>query len=229
LTGRRYKEEKDEAELVKSRQASIRMRSQMVTVEDLVNNKPLPSTEVSIIWSQVTKPILEKFKQEVQKKADTQAENLKQDYLYIRDNMERAPFAIRDDPMKASVRKAFEGIYKTLVATLIKQKLSVEKGKKRVREEQEQVRTKRDEINAKRPKEDEDMIFHHTSGYLKEQRKRETERAIARATKSANRTAYMMKKQGPSTSTETEEKEAEDLINKVKNDQPWWSQMDTSE
>jgi hypothetical protein len=232
LTGRRYKDEKDEAQLAKSRQASIRMRSQMVTVEDLVNNKPLPSTEVPIIWSQVTKPILEKFKQEVQKKADTQAENLKQDYLYIRDNIERAPFAIRDDPMKASVHKAFEGIYKTLVATLIKQKLSVEKGKKRAREEQEQVRTKREEINAKRPKqdeEDEEFEPHHTSGYLKEQRKRETERAIARATRSANRTAYMMKKQGPSTSTETEEKEAEDLINKVKNDQPWWSQMDTSE
>jgi hypothetical protein len=232
LTGRRYKDEKDEAQLAKSRQASIRMRSQMVTVEDLVNNKPLPSTEVPIIWSQVNKPTLEKFKQEVQKKADNQAENLRQDYLYIRDNLERAPFAIRDDPMKAPVRKAFEGIYKTLVATILKQNLSVEKGKKRAREEQEQVRTKREEIMSKKPKqdeEDEDMAPQHTSGYLKEQRKRETERAIARATRSANRSAYMMKKQGPSTSTETEEKEAEDLINTVKNDQPWWSQMDTSE
>jgi hypothetical protein len=204
----------------------------MVTVEDLVNNKPLPSTEVPIIWSQVNKPTLEKFKQEVQKKADTQAENLRQDYIYIRDNLERAPFAIRDDPMKASVRKAFEGIYKTLVATILKQNLSIEKGKKRAREEQEQeqkqVRSKREEILAKIPKqdeEDEDMVPQHTSGYLKEQRKRETERAIARATRSANRSAYMTKKQIPSASNE--DKDADDL--KVKSDQPWWSQMDTSE
>ena len=234
LTGRRYKEEQEEAQLTKSRQASIRMRSQMVTAEDLVNNNPLPSTEVPIIWSQINKNVIEKFKQEVQKKADNQGENLKQDYLYIRDNLERAPFAIRDDPMKASVRKAFEGIYKTLLATIVKQNLTLEKGKKRAREEQEQVRTKREEIYSKKPKQDEDdedIEPHHTSKYLKEQRKRETERSIARATRSANRSAYMTKKQTPSASNDNEEKDAEDLINKVKSDQPWWSQgqMDTSE
>ena len=227
LTGRRYKEEQEQAQIAKSRQSSINIKSQMVTVDDLVNNKPLPSNEVPIIWSQINIPIIEKFKQEVQKKANNQGENLKQDYLYIRDNIARAPFAIRDDPMKAPVRKAFEGIYKTLVATIIKQNLSLEKGKKRVREEQEQVRTKREEILAKRPKqdedeEDEDIEPQHTRGYLKEQQKRETERVITRATKSANRNAYMMKKQNPL----TEEKETEDVI---KNDDQWWNQMDTSD
>lgn len=209
LTGRRYKEESEEAQLAKSRQASIRIRSQMVTAEDLVNNKPLPSNEVPVIWSQINKTIIEKFKQEVQKKADTQAENLKQDYLYIRDNLERAPFAIRDDPMKASVRKAFEGIYKTLLATIVKQNLTLEKGKKRAREEQVQLRTKREEIYSKKHKQDEDgddehIEPHHTSKYLKEQRKRETERSIARATRSANRSSYITKKQIPSSSNDNQ-------------------------
>lgn len=236
LTGRRYKEEQEEARLIKGREATIRLKSQIVTVEDLVNNKSLPSNEVPIVWPNIYIPTLEKFKQEVQKKADTQGENLKQDYIYIRDNLERAPFAIRDDPMKASVRKAFEGIYKTLVATIIKQKMSIEKGKKRAREEQEQVRTKREEIMAKRPKqdeEDEEFEPHHTSGYLKEQRRRETERSIARATRSANRNAYMMKNQKPSKNNEDnedkEEKDAQDLIKTIKGDEQWWSQMDTSE
>jgi hypothetical protein len=71
--------------------------------------------------------------------------------------------------------------------------------------------------------EDEDIEPQHTRGYLKEQQKRETERVIARATKSANRNAYMMKKQNPSTG---EEKETEDFI---KNDEQWWNQMDTSD
>ncbi len=46
-----------------------------------------------------------------------------------------------------------------------------------------------------------------------------------KTSRSANRSAYMTKKQIPSASNE--DKDADDL--KVKSDQPWWSQMDTSE
>jgi hypothetical protein len=231
VTGKRYMDEKIERELEKSRQATIRMRHQIVTVEDLINNKPLPSNEIKIVWPQIYTPILEKFKQEVQKKAYTQGENLKQDYIYIRDNIERAPFAIRDDPMKVSVRKAFEGIYKTLIATIIKQNMSIEKGKKRLRKEYEQVKTKREKIYSKKPKqdEDEDEKFEpqHTRAYLKEQRKREAERSIARATRSVNQNTYMMKKQTPSKNND--DKDTKDLIKTIKSDEPWWNQMDASE
>jgi hypothetical protein len=234
VTGRRFKDEKTEEDLTRSRAATVRMRSQLMTVEDLLNDTPLPVVEVPIMWSKVYTPIIQKFEQTIQSKADTQSEN-RTDYLYIKDNLHRAPFAIRDDPMKASVRKAFEGMYKTLLAHITQQTLKVEKGKKRMREEQEQIRVNRSKIASIKPREedDEDYEIQNTRSYIREQQKRETQKSITRATRAANRSAYMMKKQKPSNDNEdNEEKEAEDFIKKVqdnKDNQPWWSQMDTSE
>lgn len=233
VTGRRFKDEALERDLQRGREASIKLRSQMVTVEDLLNDRQLPEQEVAITWAKINEPIIEKFKQEVQKKADTQV-SLKQDYIYIKNNLVRAPFALRDDIMKPAVRKAFEGIYKTLLATIIKQNLKAEKGKKRQREEQEQIRKNRARIASSRPveEEEEDYEQEHTRSYLKEQRKRETKRALDKATRAANRNAYMMKKQRVSdekAEAEKEDKEAQDLITKVQNNEPWWNEMDTTE
>jgi len=197
-----------------------------------LNDKPLPAIEVKIIWTNIYQAILEKFQTEVQKKADNQGD-LRADYLYIKNNLFRAPFAIRDDPMKASVRKAFEGIYKTLLSTIIKQNLKMEKGKKRQRDEQETIRVNRSKLySAQLEDEDEDIQPQHTKAYLREQTKRETQRSLMKATRSANRTAYMMKKQRkeePTTEEDKEDKEAEDLIKQVRNNEPWWNQMDTTE
>jgi sulfur carrier protein ThiS len=231
VTGRRFKDEALERELQRGREASIRLRSQMVTVEDLLNDRKLPEQEIVITWAKINEPIIEKFKQEVQKKADSQV-SLKQDYIYIKNNLVRAPFALRDDIMKPAVRKAFEGIYKTLLATIIKQNLKAEKSKKRQREEQEQIRVNRARIVSNKPVEDEDEEFEqqHTKSYLKEQQKRETKRALDKATRAANRNAYMMKKQRVSNDQEEkEEQEAKDLINKVQNNEQWWNEMDTTE
>ncbi len=231
VTGRRFKDEALERELQRGREASIKLRSQMVTVEDLLNDRALPEQEVVITWAKIYEPIIIKFKQEVQKKADTQV-SLKQDYIYIKNNLQRAPFALRDDIMKPSVRKAFEGIYKTLLATIIKQNLKAEKSKKRQREEDEQIRINRARIASSRPVEEEEEEYEqeHTRSYLKEQRKRETKRALDKATRAANRNAYMMKKQRVSDEkAEGEEKDAEDLIKKVQNNEPWWNEMDTTE
>jgi hypothetical protein len=229
-TGKRLKEEAEEQDLRRGREASIRMRSEYVTVYDLLNDKPLPVTEVKIIWANIYQPILEKFEHEVQKKADTQ-NDLKSEYIYIKNNLFRAPFAIRDDPMKASVRKAFEGIYKTLLSTIIKQNLKIEKGKKRQRDEQETVRVNRSRIESTQPleEEDEDTQPQHTKAYLREQAKRETQRSLMKATMSANRTAYMMKKQRKQEPTIDKSKDNEDLIKTVRNNEPWWNQMDTTE
>jgi hypothetical protein len=231
-TGRRLKEEAEEQALTRGREASIRLRSEFVTIDDLLNNKPLPAIEIKIIWTNIYQPILEKFQTEVQKKADNQGD-LRADYLYIKNNLFRAPFAIRDDPMKASVRKAFEGIYKTLLSTIIKQNLKMEKGKKRQRDEQETIRVNRSKLySAQLEDEDEDIQPQHTKAYLREQTKRDTQRSLMKATRSANRTAYMMKKQRkeePTIEDDKEDKEAEDLIKQVRNNEPWWNQMDTTE
>lgn len=230
VTGRRFKDEALERELQRGREASIKLRSQMVTVEDLLNDRALPEQEVVITWAKIYEPIMIKFKQEVQKKADTQV-SLKQDYIYIKNNLQRAPFALRDDIMKPSVRKAFEGIYKTLLATIIKQNLKAEKSKKRQREEDEQIRINRARIVSNRPVEEEEEEYEqeHTKSYLKEKQKRETKKALDRATRAANRNAYMMKKQRVSDEKAEEEKDAEDLIKKVQNNEPWWNEMDTTE
>lgn len=208
VTGRRFKDEELEKSMIRQREASIKLRNEMVTVEDLISGKTLPVVEVPIVWSQINMPIIEKFKQSIQQKADNQSPELRQDYIYIRDNFNRAPFAIRDDPMKAAVRKAFEGMYKTLLSHIIQQNLKIEKGKKRMREEQEQININRAKIMASKPQEQEDeddFEPQHTRSYLKEQQKRETQRSIAKATRAANRTAYMMKKQRQNEPSESSE------------------------
>jgi len=198
LTGRRYKEEMEEKALMKSREALMRLKSQQITVDDLINEVPLPIEEVQVVWGQVNMPILDKFKQELEKKMERDVA-LRQEYEYIKDNLVRAPFAIRDDIMKPAVRKTFDSIYKTLLATIIKRGLKVESGKKRRREEKEQVMLKRAEIAAKRPREEEEEEVEedkvqHTASYIREQKKREMQSAIARATRAANRAAYATKK-----------------------------------
>ena len=231
VTGRRFKEEALEKALEKSREATVKLRSQMVTVEDLLHDKPLPATEVPIVWAQINMPIIEKFKHTIQQKADAQT-NLRQDYIYIKNNLIRAPFAIRDDPMKAPVRKAFEAMYKTLLSHITQQTLKVEKGKKRAREEQEQVRVNRAKIMESKPKDmedDEEVEVQNTRSYIREQQRRETQKAITKATRAANRAAYMMKKKQPEESDEKESKDAEELIKQIQEDKPWWNQMDTTD
>jgi hypothetical protein len=224
MTGRKIKEEDIEKSIEKTLKATHELKSKMVTVEDLINEKQLPETEVPIMWPQVYLPIIKKFKQTIQHKANTQT-HLTNDYLYIRDNLVRAPFAIRDDIMKESVRKAFEGMYKTLLSHIIQQNIKLEKGKKRVREEQEQVKRYRTKLLESKPKEEEEeqqpQQTKNTASYIKEQKLRETKKSIAKATRAATRNAYMRRKLNQS--QENKNDETKQNVN-----EPWWSQMDTS-
>jgi hypothetical protein len=222
-TGRRFKEEEIEKAITKRRAASSRVKEWYVTIDDLLNNLPLPAKEVQIIWTHNNKPILEKFQQELQKKAESQ---LNTDYIYIKHNLFRAPFALRDDDMKPAVRKAFNSIYKTLLSSIIKQNIKIQKSHKRKREEQENISQNRAKIFANQPsfedEDEEDNEPQHTRSYIREQAKRETQRAISKATRAANRTAYMMKKQRqdePKTQEENTEQTSD----------AWWNSMDTSE
>lgn len=223
LTGRRFREEEIEQAIEKGRAGSSRLREWYITVDDLLRDKQLPLKEVQIIWSNDNKPILEKFQQELQKKAETQGND---DYIYIKNNLLRAPFAIRDDTIKPSVRKAFIGIYKTLLSNIVKQNLKTEKIKKRKREQKNIINENRAKILANKPSieddEEEYIEPQHTRSYLLEQAKRETQRSITKATRAANRTAYMMKKQRQE--QPEQEQPQEEQQNKEQN--YWWNLMD---
>lgn len=195
ITGKKYSEERAEKILEKSREGFMKFREQIVTVDDLINDRPLPSKEVEIIWSSINMPIIRKFEQEIQRKADTQLE-LRDDYLYIKDNLLRAPFALRDDSMRSSVKKAFNLMYKKLLNAIVKQAEKIEIGKKRKREEEEQVKLNRELFYTKDFNEEEENNFEpkHTGSYLKEQNKREMQKQLTKAMRSTNINASIMKK-----------------------------------
>ena len=195
VTGKKYSEERAEKIIEKSREGFMKFREQMVTVDDLINDKPLPTKEVEIIWSSINMPIIRKFEDEIQRKADSQ-EELRDDYLYIKDNLVRAPFALRDDSMRPSVKTAFNLMYKKLLKAIIKQTEKIEVGKKRKREEEEQVRLNRELFYTKDFNEEDEEEFQpkHTGSYLKEQRRRDIEKQLTKAMRATNINASIMKK-----------------------------------
>jgi hypothetical protein len=195
VTGKKYSEERSEQILEKSREGFMKFREQIVTVDDLINDKPLPIKEVEIIWSSINKPVIKKFEDEIQRKADSQNE-LRDDYLYIRDNLVRAPFALRDDDIRPSVKKAFTLMYKKLLEAIVKQTKKIEIGKKRKREEDEQVRLNRELFYTKDFNEEEEDNFEpkHTGSYLKEQGRREMQKQLTKSMRATNINAAIMKK-----------------------------------
>lgn len=194
VTGKKYSEERAEQTLERSRTGFMRFRDQIVTVDDLINDKPLPIKEVEIIWSSINTPIIRKFENEIQRKADSQSE-LRDDYIYIKDNLLRAPFALRDDNIRPSVKKAFTLMYKKLLEAIVKQNKKIETGKKRKREEDEQVKLNRELFYTKDFDEEEDNFEpKHTGSYLKEQRRREMMKQLTKSMRATNINAAIMKK-----------------------------------
>ena len=195
VTGKKYSEERAEQTLERSRKGFMRFRDQIVTVDDLINDKPLPIKEVEIIWSSINMPIIRKFENEIQRKADAQIE-LRDDYIYIKDNLLRAPFALRDDNIRPSVKKAFTLMYKKLLDAIVKQNKKIETGKKRKREEDEQVKLNRELFYTKDFNDEEEDNFEpkHTGSYLKEQGRREMMKQLTKSMRATNINAAIMKK-----------------------------------
>ena len=195
VTGKKYSEERAEQTLERSRKGFMRFRDQIVTVDDLINDKPLPIKEVEIIWSSINMPIIRKFENEIQRKADAQIE-LRDDYIYIKDNLLRVPFALRDDNIRPSVKKAFTLMYKKLLDAIVKQNKKIETGKKRKREEDEQVKLNRELFYTKDFNDEEEDNFEpkHTGSYLKEQGRREMMKQLTKSMRATNINAAIMKK-----------------------------------
>jgi hypothetical protein len=203
VTGKKYSEERAEQILEKSREGFMKFRDQIVTVDDLINDKPLPIKEVDIIWSSINAHIIRKFENEIKRKADSQIE-LRDDYLYIRDNLLRAPFALRDDDIRPSVKKAFTLIYKKLLDAIVKQNKKIETGKKRKREEDEQVKLNRELFYTKDFNDEEEDNFEpkHTGSYLKEQGRREMQKQLTKSMRATNINAAIMKKKSKENKSE---------------------------
>jgi hypothetical protein len=119
ISKRRVREEPEESEesvFKKARRAKLfgktTASSQFITIKDLLADN-IPSKEVKIIWGKgVYLDLLNHVKNMIQDKYnETQNPN----YLYIKENLYRAPFAIKNDNITPSVKKIFTYIYKNSI------------------------------------------------------------------------------------------------------------------
>ena len=202
VTGRRLKEERDEAAMEKARRG---FKQLSISVDDILNNR-IPENEVKIMWSDYLE-ILSNFQQVLQEKFNNQGNK---NYLYIKDNLYRAPFALRDNnllveqdsekvfiPIPSNVKKAFETTYKTLLAHIIKHNLNKERLKARKRKSDEELLERRSRLIKPSNEElfgDEDEPV-HTRAFLKAQGLRKMRDSIAEGTRAANRNAYREKRE----------------------------------
>lgn len=180
-TVRRKKDEKEENDL---------LRSQLYyTSMNILDNIELPSNEVHINWDIDSKKILDKFIKGLEKKARQQPEASKI-ILTIRDNLYRAPFAIRDDQLDSSTRSNFETVFLNLKKTIIEYK---ENKFNKIKEENERV-----SVNRKRIRQEKEELFgtdidadEPGVGYILSKRQR---KMLKNTQVSANRSEQLHKK-----------------------------------
>ena len=204
VTGRRFKVEREEAALAKARSG---FKQYSINIDDILHDR-IPEKEVEIRWTSEYLPILAKFQQILQNKFDTQG---KKDYMYIKDNLYRAPFALRDNnllivqdgekifiPLQSNVKKAFESTYRKLVEQIIQHKSYVERVKMGKRKEQEDLNERRRKLI--KPSDEEELFGDeyvpvNTRAFNKEKGMRDMKQLIAKGTRAANRNAYREKRE----------------------------------
>jgi hypothetical protein len=187
-TGRRYKDEMEENALLRSQ----KMREMYYTSKNILDNLMLPSNEVPITWDFDSKKILDKFVKGLTKKARQQPE-ASEIILTIRDNLYRAPFAIRDDQLDRSTRSNFETVFLNLKSAIIEYKENkfndvkienerITQNRKRIHEEKEELFGTDMDIDESEPGIEEKLT--------KRQRLYNIENSLRKAQVSANRSAY---------------------------------------
>ncbi|HBS53019.1 MAG TPA: hypothetical protein DD806_03350 [Flavobacterium sp.] len=187
-TGRRYKDEMEENALLRSQ----KMREMYYTSKNILDNIELPSNEVSINWDFDSKKILDKFVKGLTKKARQQPE-ASEIILTIRDNLYRAPFAIRDDELDSFTRSNFETVFLNLKSSIIEYKENklndikienerINQNRKRIYEEKEELFGTDMDIDETEPGVEEKLS--------KRQRLYNIENSLRKAQVAANRFAY---------------------------------------
>lgn len=106
--------------LVPDTQAKLEPYQRWVTVENLVQNN-VPETGERILWGPAYTNVLHKYKQHLQKTIDgSQNEKSRIVYTFVRDNLERAPFAMQEiqnntDKLEQAKLKMLQKVWKSLM------------------------------------------------------------------------------------------------------------------
>lgn len=126
ITQRRIKDEKDEEAL-----SSITSATKPIDIISLIEG-PLPENEIVILWGDYIN-ILNSYRQVLQDKYN---KSKNQGYLYIKDNLHRAPFALKNNmpmPIAQMFKVTFENLSKSIKE--LSKKVKVVKQNKRKHEE----------------------------------------------------------------------------------------------
>jgi len=137
-TGRRYKDESEENDLIRLQN----IRENYYTSNNILDNIDLPSREVEIKWDYDSKKIIDKFIKGLEKKAHQQPD-AGETILTIKDNLYRAPFAIRDDNFDSFTKSNFEAVFLKLKSSIIEYK---ENKTKNIKQDTERINQNRKRI-----------------------------------------------------------------------------------
>jgi hypothetical protein len=153
----------------------------MITAKQILKGLPLPEKEVPILWGADIKPLIEKFKQKLQEKYEEDG-SMDDQYLFMIDNFERGPFALRDikDSENADY---FAFIYDLFIKSVEKLFQREEQKRECLKREQEELYERRSKMS--KPMEVDEIIpeIPNTSAYIKEQKLRQQKADIAKLTR----------------------------------------------
>ena len=179
VTGKRVRDEENEMSLNKIK----KVISSYLSINNILDGNILPSIEVNIQWGNENLLIIESFKQSLQNKFDIQKNP---GYLYIKDNLLRAPFALMNDVMSEKVKKNFASVYKLLLNAIQNKRNDILLENEKSNLESIKVKKNRIEIYSNKPHNDFDDDFtevKNTPSYIREQKKRLLENSINKASK----------------------------------------------
>jgi hypothetical protein len=189
LTGRRIKDEEEEMALLSNKNTIA------ISIKNLINGK-IPKNEVPIIWGGVSLMVLDKYK----KVLDTKyIESNNKNYLYIKNNLHRGLFFIKDD-MPENVRKMLESTYRKMIGTIIEEEIKEKRLTSNKRKNDEQITENRkkiykaEDLFGEENDEESDVVVKNTRKYERERKIREMSNSIKKLTMEANRNAYQDKK-----------------------------------
>jgi hypothetical protein len=189
-TGRRIKDESEEHDLLR-----LNNIKNYYTSKNMLDNIMIPSNEVPINWDHDSKKVLEKFSKGLTQKAKNQPEASKT-ILTIKDNLYRAPFAIRDDHLDPFTKSNFETVFLKLKSAIIEYKENKTKGVKeaseRINHNRKRIHEEREELFGTEPDIDETELGVEKK-FNKKQRIYNIENSLRKAQVSANRYIYVDK------------------------------------
>ena len=176
--------------------------SKFITLNDL-EDKPLPQEEKRILWNLESQKLINQTKKQLEefsKKENTNA------YRVIIDNLERAPFAIRD--MKESrLKQYFQWVYQELLMKCLKQKSKTSRKlnerKQNIKANRVSVAERRNKILSNKDIYDDDEPIKNTKSYEKGAGIREMKKLVTKGARQS------VKKNETETTEQTTTEESE--------------------